>query len=310
VAAESGSPTKKDLQESELGLAFQITNIDNSRFEAWSKTRPKEGSPELRAWVEQKIGRPIDLPPGDPRDNGFLWSWGGWWERNSGLLGDVIREAVEKGDLTLFERMGDRVTIGIFEGLKMGTSEVGGTVATPRTFVKGVDPSDILQVSEAHIKCTQMVMQYGRFLRKYVPGFEKSQVTRMADMTLNRAGRSIDNAVAPTRELASTAVSNDDAICVLLRGPESGAYEVPYRTMVADKIDNLLAVGKSSSGGRTFRTHMLSVIMGQAAGTAAALAVQENVPVRDVNIRALQSKLRAAGIDIPEKGKSQSQPQR
>jgi hypothetical protein len=126
-------------------------------------------------------------------------------------------------------------------------------------------------------------------------------VTRIADMTLNRAGRSIDNAIAPTREEASTAVTHDDAICVLYRGPGAGAYEVPYRTMVADKIDNLLAVGKSSSGGRAFRTHMLSVIMGQAAGIAGALCARENVPVRDVPIRQLQASLRAAGIDIPEK---------
>jgi hypothetical protein len=126
-------------------------------------------------------------------------------------------------------------------------------------------------------------------------------VTRIADMTLNRAGRSIDNAIAPTREEASTTVSNDDAICVLFRGPGSGSYEVPYRTMVADKIDNLLAVGKSSSGGRAFRTHMLSVIMGQAAGTAGALCARDNVPVSKVPIRELQAKLRAAGIEIPQK---------
>lgn len=144
VAAESGSPTKKDLQESELGLAFKITNIDLPRYEAWAKTRPKEGSPELRAWVEKQIGRPIDLPPGDPRNDGFLFSWGGWWERNSGLLGDLIRQAVEKGDLKLFVRMEDHVTIGIFEGLKITHSEVAGAVANPRTFVKGVDPSDVL----------------------------------------------------------------------------------------------------------------------------------------------------------------------
>jgi hypothetical protein len=299
VAAESGSPTKKDLPESELGLSFKITNIDGPRYEAWAKTRPKEGRPQFRAWMEKHIGRPIKLEPNDPRNDGF--SWDGWWERNSGELGEVVQKAVEAGDLKLFDRVGDKGMVAIVEGLKIGRSEIAGTFALPRTFVKYVDPSDILQVTEAHIKSTQMVMQYGRFLRKYVPGFEKSQVTRIADMTLNRAGRAIDNAIAPTREEASTTVKNDDAIAVLFRGPGSGEYEVPYRTMVADKLDNLLAVGKSSSGGRAFRTHMLSVIMGQAAGTAAALCVRDKIPVRDVPIRELQAKLRAAGIQIPEK---------
>jgi hypothetical protein len=122
----------------------------------------------------------------------------------------------------------------------------------------------------------------------------------MADMTLERAGRSIDNDTAPTREAIKKPMTNDDVVVVLKRGINA-VYEIPYRTMVAEKIDNLLAVGKSSSGGKALRTHMLSVIMGQAAGTAAALAVKENVAVRDVPIRQLQAQLRAAGIDLPEK---------
>jgi hypothetical protein len=119
-------------------------------------------------------------------------------------------------------------------------------------------------------------------------------------MTLERAGRSIDNDTAPTREEINHDKENDDVIAVLKRG-EGGLYEIPYRTMVAEKIDNLLAVGKSSSGGKALRTHMLSVIMGQAAGTAAAMAAKDGVPVKQVNIRKLQAELRKAGIELPEK---------
>jgi hypothetical protein len=41
--------------------------------------------------------------------------------------------------------------------------------------------------------------------------------------------------------------------------------------------------------------------MGQAAGTAAAVAVQDGVAPRQVDIRKVQSKLRAAGVEIPQK---------
>src|SRR6185436_8636056 len=109
-----------------------------------------------------------------------------------------------------------------------------------------------------------------------------------------------DNDTAPTRAEIKQPMTNDDVVVVLQRGIH-GVYEIPYRTMVAENVDNLLAVGKSSSGGKALRTHMLSIVMGQAAGTAAALAVKEHVPVRDVPIRKLQDQLRAAGIEIPQK---------
>ena len=74
--------------------------------------------------------------------------------------------------------------------------------------------------------------------------------------------------------------------------------------MLPQEITNLLAVGKSSVGGIRFRTHMLSIIMGQAAGTAAGIAVADGVPVKDVDVRKLQAKLRATGIGIPNKGEA------
>jgi hypothetical protein len=39
--------------------------------------------------------------------------------------------------------------------------------------------------------------------------------------------------------------------------------------------------------------------MGQAAGTAAALAVKDNVPPRKVDIKALQKRLIAQGVELP-----------
>src|SRR6185436_1640732 len=93
VAAESGAPTKKDIPEAELGLQFYVTNVDRAKYQAWAKTRPAEASPELRKWLESKIGRPMKVKHDDPRDDGFSWSV--WWDRNAAVLGDSIREAVD-----------------------------------------------------------------------------------------------------------------------------------------------------------------------------------------------------------------------
>jgi hypothetical protein len=157
VAAESGAPTKKEIPESELGLQVYITNVDGAKFQAWAKSRPRQDTPEFRQWFEAKIGRPLGIDKTDPRNEGY--SWNGWWQRNAALLGDRIREAVDKGDLTLFQRVGKNGTMSIHEGLKLFDSNVGGTIARPRTFITNVDPTDIGQLCEAHIKSTQMATE-------------------------------------------------------------------------------------------------------------------------------------------------------
>jgi hypothetical protein len=120
-------------------------------------------------------------------------------------------------------------------------------------------------------------------------------------MTLPRAGRSIENEFTPRPDEFEKEMKHDDAIAILQRGAGKGVYEIPYRAMLAAKVDNLLAVGKSSAGGLRLRTHMVAVIMGQAAGTAAAIASKDGVSPRDVNIRKLQAQLRKDGIPIPQK---------
>ena len=305
VAAESGAPTKR--AEAFMGLASWIGGVDVKKFQEWEKTRPKSGSPELKKWLEGKLGHPITYfssTGGGP--DMMNYPWDDWWERNSGLCGEEFREAVEKGELPLFLRVGEKGMVSIIEGIKAIQFEVAGGIARPRSYIVGVDPTNIREVSEAHAKSAQLLFQYTAFLNKYVPGFEKAEIIRLADMTIPRAGRSIegskfDDASENINPPADAPAKHDDVIAILQRGKDKGAYEVPYSAMLADKVDNLLAVGKSSAGGIKFRTHMLSVIMGQGAGTAAAVAVKEGVLPKDVPIRKVQAELRKAGIPLPEK---------
>ena len=305
VAAESGAPTKK--AEAFMGLASWIGGVDVKKYNEWEQTRPKEGSPELKQWLEQKLGHKLTYfssTGGGP--DMMNYPWDDWWTRNSGTYGESFREAVEKGEIPLFYRVGEKGMISIIEGVKPIQFEVAGGIARPRTYIVGVDPTDIKQVSEAHAKSAHLLFQYTAFLNKYVPGFEKAEVIRLADMTIPRAGRSIeseeyDDAKENINPPADKPVLHDDAIAILKRGEDKAVYEVPYSAMLPKKINNLLAVGKSSAGGIKFRTHMLSVTMGQGAGTAAAVAVREGVAVKDVPIKQVQAELRRGGIEIPER---------
>jgi hypothetical protein len=305
VAAESGAPIKR--AESSMGLACWIGGVNAEEFRKYEDSVPKlekpkrlHRDPAVVKWVESKIGRPLGVYKADGSGD-MDFPWDDWVEDVAPMLGPKFRDAVDRGEMPLFYRVGAKGTVSFTEGLKVAEGEVRGGVARPRTYVAGVDPANIQEISQAHEKSVEYLFKFVEFLNKNMPGFEKAQIVRIADQTLNRAGRSVQNDVSLTRDEAGIENKADDVICVLKRGNDAGEYEVPYRAMLAEKIDNLLAVGKSSSGGMAFRTHMLSVIMGQAAGTAAAVAVKDGVTPRHVNIRKVQAELRKAGIPLSEK---------
>lgn len=77
------------------------------------------------------------------------------------------------------------------------------------------------------------------------------------------------------------------------RIPLSG---IPYRALIPKSTSNLLIAGKSISGTHlacsSYRVQPVVASIGQAAGTAAALAVSKNTDVRNIPIETLQSQLR------------------
>jgi hypothetical protein len=297
VAAESGAPTKR--AEAFMGLAAWMGGVDVQRYNDYSKSLPKEPDPAMKEWLASKLGHPIGkFSSQGPSDMDYPWD--DWMERNANVFGAKFREAVDKGEMPLFYKVGKKGKVSFIEGVKVIQFDVAGGIARPRTYIVGVDPTNIEEVCEAHIKSSEYLFKLAAFLNRSIPGFEKAEITRLAETTLNRAGRSIVNDADPANEDINTNVPHDDVIAVLQRG-QGGIYEVPYGAMLPEKVDNLLAVGKSSSGGIKFRTHMLSVTMGQAAGTAAAIAVQDGVTPREVSIRKVQAALRKAGVGLPEK---------
>ena len=81
-------------------------------------------------------------------------------------------------------------------------------------------------------------------------------------------------------------------------------YQIPYRIMVPQTIDNLLvpvAASTTHVAYSTIRMEPTWMALGQAAGTAAHLALTRNVPPRAVPIDDLQRLLRAGGqvLDLP-----------
>jgi hypothetical protein len=76
-------------------------------------------------------------------------------------------------------------------------------------------------------------------------------------------------------------------------------YTYPYRAMVPRDVDNLLVAGRHVSlepkAQIWAREWPPCMVTGQAVGTAAALALDSDVPVRDVDVPRLQKKLGEQG---------------
>ena len=88
--------------------------------------------------------------------------------------------------------------------------------------------------------------------------------------------------------------------------PWTPPYDIPYRTLLPRTIENLLVAGRchsaTSEALASSRVTATAMGMGQAAGTAAAIAIAEKLSPRDVRVVDLQDSLISQGaiLEAPE----------
>lgn len=79
-------------------------------------------------------------------------------------------------------------------------------------------------------------------------------------------------------------------------------FEIPYRTMVKKGFDNCIAAGRTVAGEGyawdVLRVIPPAIITGQAAGIACSHAIDQNKPIWDININALQNELEKQNVII------------
>lgn len=82
------------------------------------------------------------------------------------------------------------------------------------------------------------------------------------------------------------------------------SYDIPYGTLVPEKLDGLLTCGRCLSctheALEPIREIHVCWVSGEGAGLAAAMAVAQGIQPREVNVADLQAKLRAAGVAFAE----------
>jgi hypothetical protein len=131
--------------------------------------------------------------------------------------------------------------------------------------------------------------------RANLPGFRDAYVVDVAPQTGVRQTRLLDGRYVVTKEDVLNRVHFPDSVA---RGRD---YYTPYRSLLPRGVDQLLVAGRhysaTSSAQKISREIPPCMAMGEAAGIAAAMALQGGIQVADVDVAALQRHLRAVGAD-------------
>lgn len=287
VAARAGAPYTKRSKEKLMGVTvmFNCSGINVERFQRFVK---EELKPTYADW-----GKNWSIKTTGKEDTMF-----------SPYLEEVFDRAKEDGIIP-----GDASAIA---GTWSTFTESGDALQLNMVYAFGYDCTDAWDLTKAEISGRQQALWAIDALRHYVPGFEKARL-RNFGMTLGtRESRLIEGMLRISDDYVLEQGRCNDSIGIFpefidgsgyLILPTTGRYfQIPYGCLVPQKIENILVAGRCISAGvvahTSMRNMMCCAVTGQGAGTAAAVSIQQNVTVRNIDMKGLQHTLVTQGVRI------------
>jgi glycine/D-amino acid oxidase-like deaminating enzyme len=226
----------------------------------------------------------------------------------TGNLHDQMRAAGDSGEYDLPRREGS-----------VHRTVLDGVVHTNLTRVQGRDGTNPWDLSAAEVEGRRQVMEYMRFLRDRAEGFEDSFLLQISPRIGVRETRRLVGEYVLTREdvLSARQFGDQIALCgapvedhsagdhtkwEYIGGdqPNGETYGIPFSTLVPREVEGMLVAGRCLSATHDAHASVRSIgqciAMGEAAGTAAALATAENVPAGRVSTDTLRDHLAGNGV--------------
>ena len=161
--------------------------------------------------------------------------------------------------------------------------------------LRGFSATDPETLTNAQFEGRRHIHELVEYAQANLPGFENAYVVDVAPQIGVRQSRMIQGEYVVTKEDVTTRRHFPDSVA---RGRD---YYTPYRALVPREVDQLLLAGRHYSATpdaqRLSREIPPCMSMGEAAGVAAATALDRGVNVRDVDVSEVQKKLRAQGAD-------------
>jgi hypothetical protein len=177
-----------------------------------------------------------------------------------------------------------------------------------------IDVTDVREATWGELEGRRLAEEAAEFLQTHVPGFAHAFLDDTAFALGVRETRRVVGDYVLTGADVEAGAAFDDAIArgawpreyhVHGRGteyeflPPGVSYQVPYRSLRPHGVSNLLVAGRCVSADHdalaSVRVMGPSLALGEAAGTAAALAVRDGRPVAAVDVGELQNDLLARG---------------
>lgn len=232
--------------------------------------------------------------------------------------GHMLEKAFADGVFTVR----DEHLTGMYQlGEHMGAGNIGHTF--------DVDATDEVSLTKALVWGRKSLLEYERYYREYLKGFENMRLvatgsllgvreTRriVGDYVLNledykrravfpdeigRYAYPVD--IHPLRPGKDTYDEHRKEFDEDLRYKKGESYGIPYRILTPAGLDNVLVAGRCVSADikvhGSLRVMPGCFITGQAAGVAAAMAAQQGRAPRRIDVKDLQQRLKALGGYLP-----------
>lgn len=199
---------------------------------------------------------------------------------------------------------------------------VSGMFVTNMTRVESIErrqgvlrnPTDSAFLTAAEIEGRAQAVEYMRFLRAEVAGYEHAELVGFSTQIGVRESRRVHGEYRLTREDVLGAVQFEDQIglcgapiedhhagtdTVWQYLPDGKAVGIPFRCLVPQRLENVLVVGRCFSATHdahaSVRSMAQCMAMGEAAGTALGLCVRDRNTIRELSPSLLRDELRRGG---------------
>jgi len=239
------------------------------------------------------------------------------WERVSSGDERALEQAFADGVFTIE----DRHLPGMW---RVSKTVAGGNVG--HTF--GVDGTDETSLTEALIWGRKSLVEYEKYYRRYLTGFENVNLVVTGSLLgLRETRRIIGDYVLCLDDFSNRAIFPDEIgrysypvdihasypdresyekfadEFARLRYEDGESYGIPYRTLTPKGLDNLLVAGRCISSDRymqgSVRVMPGCFITGQAAGVAASIATRQETSVHNIDVVEIQKNLKKLGAYLP-----------